>query len=252
MTSYLYKDGVFVETNENLPILVADSLLVSEGNVRSLDKHLVRFMKQTSLKAPELLPELPEFLFKFFELVPRTGNQFPRLEIQSDLSLKVQIRPAPELTQTVTLWTYPEPDPRVDLSVKGPELELGAQMRQAAQQQGADEAILLTKDGFISEGALSSLVWWEDETLVAPGSHIPWLESITRTEVFEIAELLGIKTKFANRTPEELINKEVWLLSSLQGIRTVTKWIGLSDQFKTGEHKELFDNELQKLVSPLP
>jgi branched-subunit amino acid aminotransferase/4-amino-4-deoxychorismate lyase len=96
------------------------------------------------------------------------------------------------------------------------------------------------------------LVWWEEDALVAPGIEIPWLESITRTEVFEIAEQLGIKTEFANRTPEDLINKEVWLLSSLQGIRTVTNWIGLSDQFKPGEHKELFDEELEKLVSPLP
>ena len=252
MTSYLYKDGVFVETNENLPILVADSLLVSEGKVRSLDKHIIRFIKQTSLKAPDLLPQLPEFLFKFIELVPRTGNQFPRLEIQTDLSLKVQIRPAPEITQTVILWTYPEPDPRADLSVKGPELELGAKLRQQAQQQGADEAILLNLEGFISEGSLSSLVWWEEGTLVAPSDEIPWLESITRTDVFEIAEQLGIKTQFANRTPEDLINKEVWLLSSLQGIRTVTNWVGLSDQFKPGEHKELFDKELEKLVSPLP
>ena len=252
MTSYLYKDGVFVETNENLPILVADSLLVSEGNVRSLDKHLVRFMKQTSLKAPELLPELPEFLFKFIELVPRTGNQFPRLEIQSDLSLKVQIRPAPELTQTVTLWTYPEPDPRVDLSVKGPELQLGAEIRDKAKEHGADEAILLTKDGFISEGALSSLVWWDDETLVAPNDEIPWLESVTRQEIFEIAQNLGIQTKQLKAKPEDLINKEVWLLSSLQGIRTVTNWVGVSNQFQEGQHRELFSKELEKFVSPLP
>ena len=252
MTSYLYKDGVFVETNENLPILVADSLLVSEGKVRSLEKHLVRFMKQTSLKAPELLPELPEFLFKFIELVPRTGNQFPRLEIQSDLSLKVQIRPAPELTQTVTLWTYPEPDPRVDLSVKGPELQLGAEIRDKAKEHGADEAILLTKDGFISEGALSSLVWWDDETLVAPDDEIPWLESVTRQEIFEIAQNLGIQTKQLNAKPEDLINTEVWLLSSLQGIRTVTNWIGVSDQFQSGQNRELFNKELEKFVSPLP
>jgi branched-subunit amino acid aminotransferase/4-amino-4-deoxychorismate lyase len=252
MTSYLYKDGVFVETSENLPILVADSLLVSEGNVRSLDKHLVRFMKQTSLKAPELLPELPEFLFKFIELVPRTGNQFPRLEIQSDMSLKVQIRPAPEITQTVTLWTYPEPDPRVDLSVKGPELQLGAEIRDRAIAHGADEAILLTKDGSISEGALSSLVWWEEETLVAPNDEIPWLESVTRQEIFEIAENLGIRTKQLNAKPEDLINKEVWLLSSLQGIRTVTNWIGVSNQFQESQHRELFNRELEKFVSPLP
>ena len=252
MTSYLYKDGVFFETNENLPILVADSLLVSEGNVRSLDKHIIRFIKQTSLKAPDLLPQLPEFLFKFLELVPRTGNQFPRLEIQSDLSLKVQIRPAPEITQTVTLWTYPKPDPRADLSVKGPELELGAKLRQQAQEQGADEAILLNREGFISEGSLSSLVWWEDDVLVAPGNEIPWLESVTRTEIFEIAQKLNIETKTRTAKPEELINHELWLLSSLQGIRTVTNWINLSDQFKTTNKRELFMAELEAFVEQLP
>jgi branched-subunit amino acid aminotransferase/4-amino-4-deoxychorismate lyase len=78
------------------------------------------------------------------------------------------------------------------------------------------------------------------------------LESITRTEVFEIAAKLGLKTQTVNRKPEDLIVKEVWLLSSLHGIRTVVNWIGLSDNFKSAEHKELFDQELAKLVITLP
>jgi len=41
-------------------------------------------------------------------------------------------------------------------------------------------------------------------------------------------------------------------MSSLQGIRPVTEWAGLSKDFKAGEHKYLFDQELLKFVAPLP
>jgi hypothetical protein len=252
MTFYQYLNGEFQEVETNHQILIADSLLVKDNTVRSLDKHITRLISNAALKAPELLPQIPDFIFDAIALIPKTGSFFPRFEISTNKDFCLNLRAAPEITETVTLWTYPHPDPRTDVSVKGPELELGTQLRNQALANRADEAILLNSEGFISEGSLSSLIWWEDDVLVAPGNEIPWLESITRTDVFEIAEQLGIKTQFANRTPEDLINKEVWLLSSLQGIRTVTNWVGLSDQFKPGEHKELFDKELEKLVSPLP
>lgn len=252
MTTYRYSNGEFRETQENLGILVADSFLVAEGHVRSLDKHLVRFIRQATLKTPDLISEIPDFLFNALALIPKTGNQFPRLEIQEDKSLKLQLRPAPVLTKTATLWTYPEVDPRSDLSVKGPELDLGAAIRSKAQQLGADEAVILNQDGFISEGALSSLVWWEDDTLIAPGNQIPWLESVTRTEIFEIAERLEIETKTVLAKPDDLIGKEVWQLSSLQGIRLVTNWIGLSDNFAKGDHMAIFEAELNKMLVPLP
>ena len=252
MTTFEYVAGEMVETNQNAPILVADSFLVTEGKVRSLDKHIVRLINHTALKAPELLPTIPDYIFQALNLVPRTGNHFPRLEIQTDNSLKIQLRPVPELTETVVLWTYPEADPRADLTVKGPELDLGATIRDQALKQGADEAILLTKEGFISEGALSSLVWWEGDILTAPDNEIPWLESITRTEVFEIAEKLGIKTQTKKAKPEELVGKEVWSLSSLQGIRAVSSWVNLSDNFLAATQKPIFDRELEALLVPLP
>ncbi|MFN4846654.1 MAG: hypothetical protein ACK5GE_03680, partial [Rhodoluna sp.] len=59
-------------------------------------------------------------------------------------------------------------------------------------------------------------------------------------------------TKTALAKPEELIGKEVWLLSSLQGIRVITNWIGLSDDFAAGEHVEQFNNKLQNMLTPLP
>jgi branched-subunit amino acid aminotransferase/4-amino-4-deoxychorismate lyase len=125
-------------------------------------------------------------------------------------------------------------------------------MRAKAQNEGADEAILLTKDGEISEGALSSLVWWRGDLLCAPGNEIPWLESVTRTEIFTIAQSMNIKTRFEHVTPEDLIGLEVWLLSSLQGIRPVVNWLGVSNNFAEGSHIELFERRMQILLQELP
>jgi len=252
MTFYQYLNGEFQEVETNHQILIADSLLVKDNSVRSLDKHITRLISNAALKAPELLPQIPDFIFDAIALIPKTGSYFPRFEISTDKDFYLNLRPAPEITETVTLWTYPHPDPRTDLTVKGPELDLGSQIRNQALENHADEAILLNKEGFISEGSLSSLVWWEDDVLVAPGNEIPWLESVTRTEIFEIAQKLNIKTKTRTAKPEELINHELWLLSSLQGIRTVTNWINLSDQFKTSTKRELFMTELEAFVEQLP
>ncbi len=79
MTTYRYLNSEFEETSENLGILVADSFLVSDGLVRSLDKHLVRFIRQATIKTPELVSEIPDYLFEALNLIPKTGRQFPRL-----------------------------------------------------------------------------------------------------------------------------------------------------------------------------
>ena len=206
------------------------------------------------LKHPELTEHLPQFFEAAWQQITRTGRLFPRLELRGEQepTLSLIVREAPAQLGPATLWTYPEPDPRLDLTVKGPELALGAEMRAKAQKEGADEAILLTKDGEISEGALSSLVWWRGDLLCAPGNEIPWLESVTRTEIFTIAQSMNIKTRFEHVTPEDLIGLELWLLSSLQGIRPVVNWLGVSNNFATGNHIELFERRMQILLQELP
>jgi branched-subunit amino acid aminotransferase/4-amino-4-deoxychorismate lyase len=235
-------------------VLIADSFLVVDGRVRSLNLHIDRFTRAMELKHPELTEHLPQFFEAAWQQITRTGRLFPRLELRGEQepTLSLIVREAPAQLGPATLWTYPEPDPRLDLTVKGPELALGAEMRAKAQKEGADEAILLTKDGEISEGALSSLVWWRGDLLCAPGNEIPWLESVTRTEIFTIAQSMNIKTRFEHVTPEDLIGLELWLLSSLQGIRPVVNWLGISNNFATGNHIELFQRRMQILLQELP
>jgi branched-subunit amino acid aminotransferase/4-amino-4-deoxychorismate lyase len=254
MQTYIFQEGTLTLQESYNRVLVADSFLVEDGKVRSLDLHIDRFIRGLELKVPELKESFDLFLRQAIALIPKTGRYFPKLEVQeAETPIFVfTLRDAPEQLGPATLWTYPYPDPRKDLSVKGPELSLGYELRTLAQAQGADESILLNEHNEISEGALSSLVWWRGDVLCAPGDEIPWLESVTRREIFQIAESMGIQTMWEHRRPEELIGLELWLLSSLQGIRVVKNWIGVSDQFAEGQHVSLFEKRLKLLESHLP
>lgn len=252
MQSYIFEEGSLTSKERHHKVLVADSFLVEDGKVRSYQLHLDRFLRGLRDKAPVLEDSVEAFLNQALALIPRTGRYFPRFEIQEGPVLVFMLREAPEQLGPATLWTYPYPDPRKDLTTKGPELATGVELRALAQAQGADEAILLNEHGEISEGALSSLVWWRGDVLCAPGNEIPWLESVTRTEIFQIAESMGVKTRFEHAIPEELIGLELWLLSSLQGIRTVKSWVGVSDNFAQGQNVTSFEKRMKLLASALP
>ncbi len=254
MQSYIFQEGSLIPKESHESVLVADSFLVEDGKVRSLQLHQDRFLRGLRDKAPDLVQDLEPFLDQALALIPRTGRYFPRFEVQDAESpmFVFMLREAPEQLGPANLWTYPYPDPRKDLSTKGPELSLGVELRSLAQAQGADETILLNEHGEISEGALSSLVWWRGDVLCAPGNEIPWLESVTRLEIFQIAESMGIKTRFEHAIPEELVGLELWLLSSLQGIRTVKRWVGVSENFPQAQNATAFEKRMKMLASALP
>lgn len=229
------------------PIQVADSFLVNEGRVRSLDKHKARF--NSSVEKLSTL-DLDRFWEEAVKLIPRDGQVFPRLELAGD-NLVLRIREASEFKPSVTLWTADEPDNRIDPTTKGPDLAYGASLRRKSNLYGADEAIILSHDGFVVEGALSSLVWWDQDVLIAPDDSTNWLPSITRMEVFELAGQAGYETQTARVRPQELIGLELWLLSSFTGIRPVIDWVNLGGPVGPQKHLESFQRRLKLMASEL-
>lgn len=210
--------------SENLS--VADSFLISDHMVRRLDLHEARFAREIP-KARVTTEEISEFFTLARRALPRVGNWFPRLEFREDCAgtgLFLRIRPAPALTQSLTLWTHPEPDPRSKPTVKGPDLSLCQQLRRAANLHGADEAVIVDASGYIADGALSSIVWWQDEVLCAPDASTNWLPSITRHLTLELANQAGYEIRLTKAKPTDLAGCEVWSLSALQGIRVASAW----------------------------
>lgn len=231
-------------------LAVADSWLVENGRVRNLAAHYERFENWVRKLRPEL--ELENFFSAVSALIPKEGAWFPRIELlvspSNDLQqLVVRLREAPERESSISLWNFNEPDPRVNPTVKGPDLSLGLQMRRAAQMHGADEAVLLNTDGYVIEGALSALVWFRDDVLCAPGDEFPWLPSITRSEVFAIAESMGIQTRNEKVKPADLVGLEIWSLSSLHGIRAVDDWVDLGGPVGAPRHLDAFNKRLRML-----
>lgn len=230
----------------------ADSWLVEDGKVRDLNAHFSRFERWVSAIDPETADQLPAFFEAVRTRLPSAGRWFPRIELHSEAPLGqrlyLRLREAPAIHTTAVLWTNPEADPRTNPLVKGPDLSLGMQMRRAAKMHGADEAVIINADGLVAEGALSSLVWWRDDVLCAPGPEIAWLESVTRNCVFAIADSMGLETKFEQALPVDLSGLEIWSLSSLQGIRLVTDWVDLGHRVGQPKYFDAFTKRLRLLA----
>ena len=225
---YQYRDGELCRVDATLSesLTVADSFLVRDGRVRAIDRHFDRF--RNSIEDAETKAELSEFFAQLKQLIPESGDWFPRLEYRNQLPvgerLVFRLREAPERTKSVSLWSSDEPDPRKQPQIKGPDLSACQQLRRAANLRGADEAVILSDSGHIADGALSSIVWWRDGVLCAPDDSTDWLPSITRALVMEIAQQTGHAISLERAKPAELEGCEVWSLSSLQGIRYATQW----------------------------
>lgn len=195
---------------------VADSWLVSDGRTLALDLHRQRFARAAG--------EHPEFWEAVIAATPTDGDWFPRVELQ-DRGLAFRLRSAPERTRSVVVATFRGDDPRTAPTVKGPDLDAMARLRRSAQRHGAGEAIILSADGYLVEGAYSALLWWEGDVLCAPSPELPRIDSVTARSVLTLAAALGVETRAAHATPAELDGTEIWSLSALHGIRIVTSWI---------------------------
>lgn len=234
---------------------VADSWLVEDGRARSLEAHFERFGRWVSEVSPTCADSLPAFFEAVQAEIPKIGRIFPRIEFHAEADapnhLYLRLREAPDQLGDVTLWTLPEPDPRQNPTVKGPDLSLGMQMRRNAKMHGADEAVILDADGFVIEGALSSLVWWRGDKLFSSSETLAWIPSVTREEIFAIAAQMGFETETERVKPADLIGLEIWALSSLHGIRVVSGWVDLGGPVGKATHAEAFTKRLRMLSTKI-
>ena len=256
---FCFRNGRFELVTEaqqhEVQLAVADSWLVENGRARNLDAHFERFGRWVAAVSPECAATLPDFFEAVREQIPKQGRVFPRIEFHAEAPapnhLFLRLREAPEQLGDIVLWTLPEPDPRQNPTVKGPDLSLGMQMRRNAKMHGADEAVITNSDGFVLEGALSSLVWWRGDKLYSSPDQLPWLPSITRQEIFAIAQQIGFETSTERVKPADLVGLEIWALSSLQGIRVVSEWIDLGGPVGRAKHAEAFGKRLRLLSAPI-
>ncbi|QEO10304.1 aminodeoxychorismate lyase [Protaetiibacter larvae] len=91
-----------------------------------------------------------------------------------------------------------------------------AVLREAARR-GADDALFVSSDGYLLEGAVSSLLLRVGSRLVTPRVDIGILAGTTQADVFNWAELQGFTTGYELLTPGDLATADAaWLVSSVR------------------------------------
>ncbi len=208
-------------------LAAADSWLLRDGAVRALDLHRARFDASCRARG---VPDarLDAFWSGLDCLLPGTGAWFPRAELTAAGELRLRMRPAPALGTRLTASPYPGPDPRAEPRTKGPDLERLAQARAGAAAHGADEALLLSGEGFVLEGTTTSLLWWDGDTLCLPSAALPVLPGVTASLLVRLAREERVPVRYCHARLPDLSGREAWLVNALHGIRPVTAWRGVA------------------------
>jgi branched-subunit amino acid aminotransferase/4-amino-4-deoxychorismate lyase len=235
-------------------VLAADSWFVGEGRVRGLDLHRSRFLRAipASMRA-DLTPEA--FWEASIAAIPRTGEWFPRVELQLRVQtplLVFRLRSAPQRTHSLRVATYAGADPRTRPTVKGPDLERLGAVRTSVQPLGADEAVLLAPEGYVIEGAYSALAWWRGDDLVFPDPALERVDSVTARSLHVLATALGVRVRTEFTRPDELQGRELWALSALHGARIVTEWVDGPQLAEEAGRLEAWRRRLDVIARPLP
>jgi 4-amino-4-deoxychorismate lyase len=91
-----------------------------------------------------------------------------------------------------------------------------AAFREAARR-GADDALFVSSDGFLLEGAVSNLVLRDGQRLRTPRTDLGILDGTTQRDIFGWAEGQGYETSYELLTPDDLAGADAaWLVSSVR------------------------------------
>ncbi len=224
-------------------LLAADSWLVDEGYERAAGAHWARFAASCLSLGAER-EQLVAFRAAATAALPPEGRWFPRVELTQD-GLALRLRRAPPPAREARVLVGAAGDPRRCPRRKGPDLALLGGLREQAHAAGADELLLCDAQGRLLEGALSSLLWWEDGALCTTPDETA-LPGVTRALLLRIAREQGVEVRVRAPAPAELAGRETWLTSALHGIRTVSAWVAPRQPAGAPAHAPQWREELDR------
>lgn len=253
-----FADGEWIDPPNNsnpLEVVAADSFVVDQGKTIGYDQHLSRFAEAITDAGFSMDAELAEFISRCEMWIPREGRWFPRFDLLTSPEghfFRYHHRLAPAQQETASLIVAPS-DTRLVPRRKGPDLERMGDLRWWAYSKGAQEALILSPDGIVVEGAYSAIAVIDhdsNEFAITPKSF-PRIPSVTEKIVRTLAEEDGLRLVEKPHTLGKLEGKEVWVLSALHGIRLATEIVDGPNLVTNESLRNQFQANLENLAQPL-
>jgi 4-amino-4-deoxychorismate lyase len=193
-----------------------ETMRVREGRIPLLPRHLTRLVRSGSelgLRAPS--QDVAALVAPFAE----TGEAVMRVEVE-DGRATVTVRALPSLEPPAVITASAPHQPYVHKTTERDCFEEAAEEAEIAE---ADDALLLTHEGWVAEGTVWSLFWWERDGLQTPALDLGILPGIGRARVAELAPVVEARVRRG-----ALDGRSVFLVNAVRGIVPIAALDGLA------------------------
>jgi len=157
-----------------------ETMRVREGRIPFLERHLARL--ERSLRALGL-PRPARDVAALVTPFSGTGNAVLRVEV-CDGRATVTVRELPALDAPAVITAA---EPHRPYPNKTTERDCFVDAAEEAEIAEADDALLLTPEGWVAEGTVWNVFWWDGDRLHTPAEDVGMLPGIGRARVLELA-----------------------------------------------------------------
>lgn len=184
-----------------------ETMRVRDGSIPFLDRHLARLKRSLD----ELgLPQPKQDVRKLIAPFSGTGDALLRVEVLEALA-SVTVRDVPRLDPPAVITASEPHDPYPHKTTERDCFEEAAEEAEVAE---ADDALLLTREGWVAEGTVWNVFWWDGAVLRTPALELGILPGIGRERVLELAHAVE-----EGRHPEQtIVGKSLFLTNAVRGI----------------------------------
>jgi len=193
-----------------------ETMRVRDGRIPFLDRHLARLARSVAeLGLPRPKQDIAALVAPF----SGTGNAVLRVEVL-DGRASVTVRELPPLAPPTVITAS---EPHQSYPHKTTERDCFTDAGREAEVAEADDALLLTPEGWVAEGTVWTACWWNKDALHTPALDLGILPGVGRTRVLEL-----VKRADQGRYPRQaLAGKSLFLTNAVRGIVPIASLDGV-------------------------